>query len=80
MGDDDKGIAAFTVHFFKDLYQIVEAPQIDPCLRLIEHGQRCVAGNDCGDLNPLQFPAGEAVVDIAVYIIPCAQALNRTGC
>ena len=51
VGNDDQGIVGVAVQFLKYLDQIVEAPEINPCLRLVEDGQRSVSGDNGGDLG-----------------------------
>ena len=48
------------MQFFKYLYQIVKAPQVDACLRFVKDCERRVAGNDSGYLDTLELAAGEA--------------------
>ncbi len=61
------------MQFLKYLDQIVETPQVNARFRLVKHRQRGVPGQDGGDFNALQLPAGQAGVHIPVDIVPGAQ-------
>ena len=60
-------------HFFKDVDQVLEAPQVDPRFRLVKNRQLCAARQDHGDLDALQLAARQAGVDLAVDIIARTQ-------
>ena len=62
MADDQDAAAGLLVHLFKHADEVLEAPQVDACLRLIEDGQLGAAGQHHGDLDALQLAAGQAVV------------------
>ena len=61
-------------HALEDLDQVLKAPQVDPRLGLVEHGQRRAPGQDRGDLDALEFTAGQTGVHLPVDIVPGAQA------
>ena len=74
MGDDNHGGAAGGVNLFEGLRQPGEAPQVDPGLRLIEHHEFPVAGEDGGDFDALHLTAGEGGVHLPVQVVVGAQA------
>ena len=53
--------------------RLLEAPQVDARLRLVEDGQLGAAGQHHGDLDALELAAGQAVVHLPVDIVPGAQ-------
>src|SRR5699024_5614543 len=78
--DDDGAVGVLLLHPLKDLDQVLEAPQVDAGLRLVKDGQLLPAGQDGGDLDPLQFAARQAGVHLAVDVIFGAQAhLGQVG-
>ena len=74
MGDNQNRPVGVLAHTLKYLDQVLEAPQVNPRFRFIEHGQLGSPGQHSGDLDPLQLAAGQAGVDLAVYIILCTEA------
>ena len=70
VGDDHDGtVVDLCAHFFEDLDQILEAPEIDACLGLIEDREPGAACQHCGDLDALELAAGEAGIDFTVDIV-----------
>ena len=57
--------------------QTVEAPQVDPRLRLIKNHDRRVFRKDRRDLDPLDLAAGQRRVHLAVQIIAGTKAHLR---
>jgi hypothetical protein len=66
--------AGALVHILKDLDEIIEAPKVNSCLRLIKHRELCAAGIDHSDLNSLELTARERSVDLAVNVILSAKS------
>ena len=51
--DRDGAVVDGISHLLKDLNQVLEAPEIDSRLRLVENGQLRAPGQNSGDLNSL---------------------------
>ena len=74
MGNNYDGAVDFPAHLFKYPNQVVEAPEVDPRLRLVENRELCPTRKHHRDLNSLQLAAGQRGVYLPVDIIPGAQA------
>ena len=61
-------------HFFENLDQVLETPQVDAGLGLIKNGKPGAAGEDSGDFDTLELTARKRGIDFAVDIIFGAQA------
>ena len=61
-------------HIAEHFNQIVEAPQVDACLRLVKNAQLSLARHHGGNLDSFDLAAGKACVDLAVDIILCTQS------
>ncbi len=73
MGDDDHGAVQCAAQTLEDGDEVVETPQVDAGLRLVEDGQPRVAQKHRGDLYALDLAAGEGGVDLAVDVFARAQ-------
>ena len=71
--DENRTVPIFLLHALKDLNQILETPEIDARFRFVENGKLCPSRQHCGDFDPLQLAAGQAVVQLTVHIITGAQ-------
>ena len=69
MGYDQDGTVGVLPHALKHLNQVLEAPQINACLRLVKHGKLGSPGNNSGNLDSLELTAGQAGVDLAVDVV-----------
>ena len=78
--DDDGAVGVLLLHPLKDLDQVLEAPQVDAGLRLVKDRQLLPAGQDGGDLDPLELAARQAGVHLAVDVVLGAQPhLGQVG-
>src|SRR5699024_1327168 len=73
VGNNEDAAAGLLIHFFKDMDQVLEAPQVNAGLRLVKDREFGAAGKHHGDLNALELAARKACVDFAVNIIARAQ-------
>ena len=69
MGYDQDGTVGVLPHALKHLNQVLEAPQINACLRLVKHGKLGSPGNNSGNLDSLELTAGQAGVDLTVDVV-----------
>ena len=77
MGDDEDGAVDLLVEVLKHLDQVGEGPQVNARLRLVKDGQFCSPGHNHGDLNALEFAAGQGGVHLPVDVVLGAQAHLR---
>ena len=73
MGDDDDGVLPGAVEHAEGLRQFGKGPQVDARLRLVKDEQAAGPGQDGGDLNALDLPAGEGGVHLPVHVVGRAQ-------
>src|SRR5699024_2449847 len=71
---DDYAAVYLLVHLLEHGDEVREAPEVDAGLRLVEYGELGAPGQYGGYLYALELAAGEAGVDLAVYIISGAHA------
>ena len=71
--DDDRAVADLAAHLAEDLDEVLEAPEVDPRLGLVEDRQFRAPRDHRRDLDALEFPARETVVYLAVDILLRAQ-------
>ncbi len=74
MGDDDHGAVQRAAQALENGDEVVETPQVDARLRLVEDGQPRVAQKHGGNLNALDVAAGQRSVHFAVDILARAKA------
>ena len=68
------------MHLLEHADEVLEAPEVDAGLGLVEDGHLRAAGEHGRDLDALELAAGEAGVHFTVDIIPRAQAdLGQVG-
>ena len=71
--DDDRAVLDVLAHFLEDADQVLETPQVDARLRLVEDRKFGAAGQHRGDLDALQLAARERSVHLAVDVVAGAQ-------
>ena len=59
---------------FKHIDQVVKAPKVDSCFRLIKDGQFGFSCHNSCDFNSFDLTTGKACIDLTVDIISCAQS------
>ena len=73
MGDYEDGAVGALAHILKNLYEALEAPQVDARLGLVKHRKARAAREHRGDLDALELAAGEAGIHLALDIVARAQ-------
>ena len=74
MRDDEYGaVLDVGPHALEHLDQVLEGPQVDARLRLVEHGQGRAPCQHRGDLDALELAAGQARIDLAVDVVARAE-------
>ena len=74
MADDQNVPSGLRLHLFEYANQVLETPEIDAGLRLIEDGKLRSPRKDHCDLNSFQLAAGKGVIELTANVIPRAQS------
>ncbi len=72
--DDENGALLALVHLFEDLDEVLEAPEVNARLGLVEDRELGAAGVDHGDLDALELAAREGSIHLAVDIFLGAES------
>ena len=54
--------------------EVLEAPQVDACFRLVENGKAGLSGQGDGDFDALEFAARESGIHLTVHIAGAVQS------
>ena len=75
MGNDQDGaVLDVFPKLLENARQVLEAPEVDARLRLVKQCEPCLPCHDRRDLDTLQLAAGQRRIDLAMDIVPGAEA------